>query len=163
MRYKKKPKPIPKPVILFDDRERKPWLFLSPEFKLVRTRLDVGDYTLEGYERDIAIEKKSGLLELFSNLDGSNRSRFDRFLYSLSQVPTRAILVEDDLSNLDKAFSALKKKSGGKTRLTLDTIPYWIARITLEYRIPVVFLGRNIATREQQVRHFFRRLTQCTF
>lgn len=140
MRYKKKPKPSDNNfTIVFDDREHKPWLFLKQRWPMVRKRLKVGDYSIEGFEDKIAIEKKSGLAELLSDLTAKNRSRFERFLKKLSKVPIRAIIVDDEISNLQRAVALLRKKS--KTQLTEQTVYYWLAVIICKYNIPIIFRG----------------------
>ncbi len=159
MRFKvdKKPKTKPMPVLLYDDRERRPWLFLKQcGYKMQRTHLSVGDYTFVGYEKQVAVEKKSGLAELLGDLSASYRPTFKRFLDKLAAIPIKAIIVEDDLSNVAKVISVLQKKSNGKSRLTATTVYYWIAKITLEYRIPVIFTGRDISTQIHTIDHLLK-------
>lgn len=140
MRYlKRKPRSkslIPSlPVILVDDREKRPWKFL--DFKTKKQRLSVGDYTFEGYEDVFVIEKKNSLKELFDDLSGRNRQWFKRFLGRLSKVPHKVIIVEDTLDNLDMTLSRLR------TRLTPETIMWFISELTVTYHIPIIFAGKS--------------------
>ena len=155
---KKTNRPAKRPVILYDDREKHPWLFLQAvnyDWQMERTHLKTSDYTLKGFEKKLAIEKKSGLTELFTNLTAKNRPTFREFLRRLSEFQIKAIIVEDSLSNVAQCVKILKSKSGGKFRLTEATMYYWISRITVDYRIPVLFTGSNIRTQCRLIHQIF--------
>lgn len=144
MRYKKKPKPSTELIrILYDDRERNPWLFLRDRWPMERKRLKVGDYTIEGYEKIIAIEKKSGLQELLTDLAQPSRARFIRFLERLAERPVRLIVMDGrppTLVNIEMTLAVMKKKSRGKCQLTVETWHYWFGRIMCYYQIPMIFV-----------------------
>ncbi|KKL07877.1 hypothetical protein LCGC14_2581580, partial [marine sediment metagenome] len=56
-------------TIHWDDREKVGrWHIDHFQFKFVKKRLSVGDYTIKGYEDIIAVERKSGFKELIGNL-----------------------------------------------------------------------------------------------
>jgi len=154
MRIIKKPKlTVGKYVILQDDREKMPWSFLRFAFTIKKKRLKVGDYTFEGFEDLVAIEKKSGLEELLSDLTAGYRPTFERFLKKLSKVPIRIIIVEDNLSNLSKAIYILRRKT--KSQLTENTICYWLAKIVMQYKIPVLFVGPKSMNQETAILRMF--------
>lgn len=147
MRYikSKKVKPVSNDfTVYFDDRERDPWLFISDYWTLERKRLKVGDYTIQGLENKFTLEKKSGLLEILTNLSAPNRKRFERFLEKLSTYPVKCIIVEEPLTNsgIYSALKILHKKSKGKSRLTASTIYYWTAAISVKYNIPIIFVDK---------------------
>ena len=156
---KKKSRRITKsPVILYDDREKHPWTFLQAtgyDWTMERTRLKTGDYTFKGFEKKVSIEKKSGLSELFADLTAKNRPVFKEFLRRLSEFQIKAIIVEDDLSNVRKCVTMLKSKSHGKLRMTEATIYYWVSIITVDYRIPVIFTGGDIHTQCRLIHQMF--------
>ena len=142
MRYLKTKK-IPKQfTVLVDDREKHPW---DLPYRTEKKRLSTGDYTIRGFENTIAIEKKSGLIELLNDLANGYRLTFERFLKRLSEYPVKCIVVEDTLSNLsiDRALEHIKYKSRGKARLTAKTIYYWTAEIAAKYQIPIVFVCKS--------------------
>lgn len=144
MRYlRKKRKLKGKPVILYDDREKFPWLFLANKYTMEKTRLKVGDYTVKGFENLIAIEKKSGIDELFSNLVCGQRRRFERFLKRLSEYPVKAIVVEQPFIHaiVCKTAYVLRRKS--RTQMSVDTIYYWTAEIMEKYNIPIIYVDKN--------------------
>lgn len=141
-----KPKKIPKQfTVIFDDRERNPWCL---PFEMKKKRLATSDYTIEGFEGVIAIEKKSGLVELLNDLANGYRPVFERFLKRLSEYPVKCIVVEDTLSELSisRALMHVSKKSRGKARLTARTIFYWTAEIAAKYQIPIVFICKSAKT-----------------
>ena len=124
-----------------DDREKKAW---DLPYKVERKRLKTGDYSLVGFENVIAIEKKSGLIELLNDLTADYRNTFEKFLKRLSKYPVKCIIVEDTLSELSisRALMHVRKKSGGRARLTSKSIYYWTAEIAAKYGIPIVFVGK---------------------
>lgn len=143
-RYKKKPKPLSNDItIVYDTREQKPWLFLSKRWPMKRKHLKVGDYSVEGFEDKIAIEKKSGINELLSNLTGKERPRFERFLKRMSKYPIKAIIVEEPFtySAVSTRVYILRKKSN--SRLTEFTVFFWVSKIITKYNIPVIFIDKR--------------------
>ena len=142
---KKKKQPAKKFTILYDDRERKPWMFLQERWQMERVHLKVADYTIQGFENQIAIEKKSGLAELFTDLTAKYRPTFVRFLKKLSEYPIKCIIVEQPLTNpgIYSTLNILRKKSRNKIKLTPDTIFYWTSVITIEYNISMVFTDKT--------------------
>ena len=150
-RRKSKPKSKPRIItILVDDRERNPWTINHPDFRFEKQRLKVGDYTIKGFEDRVAIEKKSGIIELITNLSGKDRPRFKRFLEKLSKYPIKCIVIEDSLSHIDGAFRACPK-----THLEPASIYYWLSVITIKYQIPVLFIGSNKQQRESLLYYLF--------
>jgi len=151
MRYKKKKKTIPVEslTILYDDREKSPWMFLNGIWKMEKKRLWVGDYTVKGFEDKIAIEKKSGFKELLTNLNGGYRKTFKQFLEKLSTYPIKCIIVEEPLNSLqiNSAIKLLQKKSKNRTKLTDETIFYWTGCITIKYNINMIFVEKHLVKR----------------
>jgi len=143
VRYLKKKKIPNQFTVLMDDREKKGW---DLPYKVERKRLKTGDYTVKGFEDVIAIEKKSGLVELLNDLTTKYRPTFERFLERFSKYPVKVIVVEDTLSELSisRALVHIKKKSGGRARLTSKSIHYWVAEISGKYGIPIVFVSKGV-------------------
>ena len=152
------------PIILYDTAEKHPWTFLrAPGYgwQMERQHLKTGDYTFKGHEKKVSIEKKSGLAELFTDLATSYRPTFKNFLYRLSEFPIKAIIIEDDLSNVAQCVKILKAKSRGKCQLTEATIYYWISRITVDYKIPVLFTGLNLRSQCRLIHQIFTEAYEC--
>jgi ERCC4-type nuclease len=96
-------------VILVDRREQLPFAFngLTADAKdknrpiAVTTRVETlatGDYSLDGFTGQIAVERKS-LADVFSTL-GRGRQRFQRELERLNNLDVAAIVVEADWNTL---------------------------------------------------------------
>ena len=152
-RYIKDIKPVNDFTILIDNQEKRPWDLL---WDTKVQHLKVGDYTIEGYEDHIAIEKKSGLGELLNDLAASYRPTFKRFLDKMSLHPIRCIVVEQVLSeeNVRSAVEIVRKKSRGRSRLTTRTLWYWIGEIQMNYGIPILFVSKR--TRRLVLPELFR-------
>lgn len=100
------PKTIPCPFkIIVDTREQKPWKFEGLtkrvrgedrpiEVETVRRKLESGDYSIEGMENQIAIERKSASDLISTVFHG--RDRFVRELERLSQLKWAAVVVEGE-------------------------------------------------------------------
>ena len=140
-------------TILYDDREKLPWLIKDIRFKYLRKRLEVGDYTFENWEGIIAIEKKGSWDEFLSNISGRNRAWFKSVLHKLKKCKYPMIVIEDDFANLPKA---LRRLSG--TKLTTDSVYYWITKIMVEYNIPVLLIGRKRSVRNGVLLRLFEAL-----
>lgn len=82
--------------IVIDSREQLPYQFDG--MATVRKKLDAGDYSLEGYEHVVSVERKN-----FSDCWGSmstGRARFERCVQRLAKLDRAAIVVESSLSRL---------------------------------------------------------------
>ena len=88
-------KPVPpKPVVVVDTREQKPFAF-SDAVEVVRGTLHTGDYSLQGHETAVTLERKS-----LADLVGSviqDRERFERELARMAPFAFKAVLIESDL------------------------------------------------------------------
>lgn len=106
-------KPLPVPfTILIDQREGMPYFFHGMRANASRSHrplvvetkfahLKTGDYTIEGLEDLITIERKS-LSDLFSTL-GQNRRRFEAEHERMSQMNFAAVVVEADAETILKS------------------------------------------------------------
>jgi len=63
--------PKSKPILIIDTREKQPWCFDDDDDfqEIIHRKLDYGDYSIEGLEDRIFIERKSSANELLSNND----------------------------------------------------------------------------------------------
>lgn len=83
--------PTPSFVVVIDTREQKPFKF-PDDIRVSRKGLRTGDYSVEGYESKIAIERKS-LVDLYGVI-GHGRERFVRELERLAEFTHAAVVVE---------------------------------------------------------------------
>lgn len=87
---------IPKPTVLVDTREQQPYSFvqLHPNWigGLKFTTLKTGDYSIDGMESLLALERKSMVDAIQSTMSG--RERFIRSCERLAKFRWKAILIE---------------------------------------------------------------------
>jgi ERCC4-type nuclease len=91
--------------IVVDTREQKPFVFRKSKTVegVVRKKLDVGDYSIEGYEDKIAFERKSAL-DLCGTA-GKGHARFKRELERSKKLEYFGIVVECPFSDMqDECF-----------------------------------------------------------
>ncbi len=87
--------------IIIDTREQRPWSFSRWPVKCERRKLDTGDYSLNGIECGISIERKS-LDDLIGCLMGSNRDRFERELERSMDIYRFFVVVEGSWQDIAK-------------------------------------------------------------
>jgi hypothetical protein len=83
--------------IIIDTREQLPWSF--GEFDTVSRKLDTGDYSIEGLEEVLCIERKKSTAEIAINL-GKDCKRFNKELERMLQFKYAYIICEFTLTNL---------------------------------------------------------------
>jgi ERCC4-type nuclease len=84
--------------ILIDSREQTPFHFTDYEAEVTGGTLQAGDYSLEGLESLVAVERKS-LADLVGCL-GKDRDRFERELERLRGFEAAAVVVESPMAAL---------------------------------------------------------------
>ena len=133
-RIKRRRKKIHIPVIITDTRENCGYLFKNKEAeaKIVMKKLDVGDYSLEGYENEIVIERKR-INELFGNFAG-DRERFMREVERMEKIPYKFLLIEGSFRDLVEM-----KKLPGKVSIKL--VVATLISLMIKHNIKVVFAG----------------------
>lgn len=85
-------------TIIIDSREQKPYSFGGYTCGVKRAGLKTGDYSIEGYESVICVERKSKE-DLYSSL-GNGRARFEKEFQRMSEYEYRALVIEATLQDL---------------------------------------------------------------
>jgi len=96
-------------TVVVDSREQHPFSFRNIRarkdqgggvnaVKINRQALRTGDYSIEGLEDVVAIERKS--MEDFTSCAGTDRRRFEKQLARLNEMPLGHIVLECDWSRL---------------------------------------------------------------
>ena len=116
------------PTIIIDTREQLPYAFTGYSTK--RATLSTGDYSLEGYEHRIAIERKEksdawGVI-------GSGRNRFERELKRLAALERAAIVIECSLAQFACPPPHIEKVDA---RMAVGSFISWM----VAYRVPVIW------------------------
>ena len=128
---------VPKPVVLVDTREQSPFPLFANHPNWIagerRATLKTGDYTIEGMEKLLALERKS-----LSDMVGcivSSRERFIAVCARLADFRWKAIIVEATLEDIKKGFDIPSKVHPNSVCGTLDAIE-------AKFGIPVIYTSR---------------------
>ena len=137
---------IPKPVVLIDTREQTPFSFsnfpnwIKSERKL---KLDAGDYSVEGMEKLLALERKT-LSDLITTVM-QHRKRFFKACEKLAQYRWRALIVEacyeDIKSPYDDDLNTLAHPNAVSG--TLDALE-------AKFGIPVIYASQYLPLAEEK-------------
>ena len=137
---------VPKPVVLVDTREQNPFE-LSRFDNWIRgervATLETGDYSIEGMEHLVCLERKS-LPDLVGTLM-QNRQRFFRQLERMQAFPHRAIIVEASYEDVKSPYSfadAVEAHPNGVSG-SLDALE-------VKFGVPVIYTSRNRALAEEK-------------
>ncbi|MBI5787821.1 MAG: ERCC4 domain-containing protein [Candidatus Schekmanbacteria bacterium] len=118
-----------KPVIVIDSREQLPFSFADTRAGSVVRALPAGDYSLEGFEGNVAIERKS--LTDFVSTVVHERTRFEAELQKLKGYEHAWVIVEgsleDVLSGNYRSKITPQSLLGITTALMTDYIPILFA------------------------------------
>jgi ERCC4-type nuclease len=125
-------------TIIVDTREQKPWEFT--EYATAVRKLDTGDYSVEGLEQILCIERKRNVSEIANNI---TESRFKDVLSRMSKYRFPFILLEFDLQQvLDfPVGSDIPKSVWPKIKISPKYILKCILEMSLVYNIYVIFCG----------------------
>jgi ERCC4-type nuclease len=137
---------IPKPVVLVDTREQLPFDFSRfPNWIAGEKRkaLRVGDYTVEGMEDLLILERKS-LTDLISTLI-QNRARFFAGCEKLTQYRWRALLVEASYEDIKTVYDdeLCTQAHPNAVSGTLDALE-------ARFGIPVIYTSRHRPLAEEK-------------
>ena len=134
--------------IVIDSREQLPLKFRK-DIETVTRKLDVGDYSIDGYENKIAIERKSPS-DLFGSL-GKGHQRFKREIQRAEDYDYFGILVEAPFKAIyNKEFvgSEYSKMKG-------DVIVQICYTLKFKYGVDIIFCnGRKEA--KSLIRQLFK-------
>ena len=140
--------------LVVDTREQIPFIFKDPWIMVTRKALPAGDYSLLGYERTVAVERKS--LEDFVSTIIKDRERFRRELLILSTYDRACIVVESSLEQIMAGLYGSGASAASVFGATLSII--------VDYNVPVYFCGDRQHARnftEKYLIRCARRLERC--
>jgi ERCC4-type nuclease len=137
---------IPKPVVLIDTREREPFPLYANHPNWIggerRVVLKTGDYTLEGMESLLSLERKS-LADLVA-CTVTNRRRFLDTCRRLARYRWKAILVEATYEDIKGGFEPFDIPSEVHPNAVCGTLD----AIEAKFGIPVIYTStvQDLAT-----------------
>lgn len=129
---------IPKPVALVDTREQAPFTFVNHQNWIKserRATLPVADYSVEGMEDILALERKS-LQDLVITLT-TQRERFFRMCEKLSEYRWRGIIIEGSFEDVKSPYP------GGFTNAHPNGITGSLDAIEARWSIPIIYTSRH--------------------
>lgn len=125
-------------TIIVDTREQQPWTF--DNYAKAHRKLDTGDYSVEGLEHLLTIERKKSSSEFATNIV---ESRFKDVVMRLSQFKYSFLLLEFDLQDLliYPIGSTVPKRMWDKVKITPSFLIKNIIELQLNHNIKVMFCG----------------------
>jgi len=135
---------IPKPIVLIDSREKTPFDFSKfPNWiaEEKRQKLNVGDYSIEGMEDLLVLERKT-LTDLITTLM-QQRNRFFKLCEKLSQYRWRALFVEASYEDVKSTYDEYTFAHPNAVSGTLDALE-------ARFGIPVIYTSRYRALAEEK-------------
>ena len=135
--------------IVRDSREQAPFAFAGLPVEVTVAALEAGDYSLAGFERRVAVERKE-LGDLVGCL-GTDRQRFERELARLRGFDAAAVVVEAPVVALRTGRYLGRLDAGAAWQSVLAFIQ--------RYRVPFIFCGDRQdaeAVTFDLLRHFAR-------
>jgi hypothetical protein len=108
----------------------------------IREKLDQGDYSIQGLESLVIIERKGGIAEFASNV---TQNRFEEELVRLDTVKYPWVLLEFNMSNL-LAYpkgSGIPKKKWKQLRFNGFYILKRMLELEMQFRSRVIFCGSD--------------------
>jgi hypothetical protein len=127
-------------TIIVDTREQQPWTF--DNYAKAHKKLDTGDYSIEGLEHLLTIERKKSSSEFATNIV---ESRFKDVIMRLSQFKYSFLLLEFDLEDLliYPIGSTVPKRMWDKVKITPAFLIKNIIELQLNHNIKVMFCGSS--------------------
>jgi len=125
-------------TIIIDTREQQPWSF--DNYVTANKKLDTGDYSIEGLENIVCIERKKSVSEFANNI---TESRFKDVKERLGQLKHSFLLLEFDLEDvlIYPVGSSVPKKMWDKIKISPAFIIKHLLELQIYHNIKVIFCG----------------------
>lgn len=124
--------------VIIDTREQQPWEFDRVAY--ANRKLDTGDYSVEGYENLLCVERKKSVSEIAINI---TEKRFKDVLERMKQYKYSFLILEFDLEDIYQfpIGSNIPKRLWSTLRVSSGFIIKNLLEIQLQYGIHVLFCG----------------------
>lgn len=119
------------PIVVIDTREQTPWTAEGLGMRTIRAKLDTGDYSLEGLESRVAIERKS-IDDWVGSIMGA-RKRFYRELDRMRAFDFRCVIIEGSVRDIAKGLYT--------SQVNPKTVLAFIAEVAVMQSVPVYLAG----------------------
>lgn len=127
--------------IIRDTREQHPWDFASASIKeTIVKKLDTGDYSIEGLEDVLCIERKGSLVEFYGNI---TQDRFWNEMERMKMYEFKFVIIEANLKDVMNIPYSLNvpKAVWSKFKISPKFMLRQITRMEIDYGINVIFAG----------------------
>lgn len=146
----------PEFTVIVDTREQNPWELRH--YTTAKKKLDTGDYSIEGYEDILCIERKYSISEFANNM---REKRFIDVLDRMSKYKYSYIIMEFDFEDILNfpIGTDIPKKVWDKLRMSPAYIIKYIADIQMKYGVHVLFCGSPLGA-EKMALSIMRRVIE---
>lgn len=109
-------------TIIIDSREQRPYDFqnIKPPPEVIVQGLRTGDYSVDGLEDKVCVERKE-LSDLFNSV-GNGRKRFEREMVRMSEFDYSALVIESSLASI---FTNPPARSKMNSKAVFRTLISW--------------------------------------
>jgi len=133
-------------TIIKDTREKQGYTFAASRTKyhvckgMVVRKLDTGDYSVEGLEDKVCVERKASVVELANNV-GVSRRRFDAEIERMKEFPHRFLVLEFSLTDLMDfpEGSDVSDREIKKLRITNKYMLRYLMELQINHGVNVIF------------------------
>lgn len=125
-------------TIIIDTREQQPWCF--DNYVTANKKLDTGDYSVEGLEHLLAIERKKSISEFANNI---TESRFKDVIERLHNIKYAFLLLEFDLQDvlIYPVGSTVPRRLWDKIKISPSFIIKHLLELQINHNIKIIFCG----------------------
>lgn len=141
-------------TIIVDTREQQPWEF--DNYVVANRKLDTGDYSIEGLEHVLCIERKKSVSEFANNVV---ESRFKDVVMRMSQLKYSFLLLEFSLNDvlIYPIGSTVPKKMWNKIKISPAFLIKNLLDLEISHNIKIVFCG-NSSNAEKMAEHILKKV-----
>lgn len=144
---------VQKPTLIVDTREKQPWCFEGDDAfeEVLHQKLDVGDYSIDGMQDIIVIERKAGVDELYANFSKkSKREQVFAEFECARHCHAKILMIEctyDDVMNSSAYYVNQPHPKTGRRinkrnpKMPIAVVNSNLIKLILEYNVQVVFGG----------------------
>ncbi|MFZ2656292.1 MAG: ERCC4 domain-containing protein [Victivallales bacterium] len=120
--------------IIIDTREQKPWEF-GKDVETVKECLETGDYSIEGHEADVCLERKE--LSDFIACCSFERTRFKACMERMMEFKARCVVIEGDF----REIALHHYQSQIEPQAVIGSIASWTQR----YNLPFILASDRVS------------------
>ena len=157
---------IPAYTVIKDTREQDGYTFESFTGRytscagMVVQKLDTGDYSLEGLEDKLCIERKGRISELAINL-GKDKARFMREIERMKEFPFKFLILEFSLDDVIKfpEGADIPQSNMSKVKITGKYLLKMLVELQMNHGIPILFCD-NKRNAKTMINSIFKRINE---